>query len=511
MKHFRLLSVVMLSLLLASCGRQLPDTTPIPRPTNTPVADAVPEDDTAANETADTTEETTTAETDTTEDDATDETSDTAQTVDEEPADEMVTLVANANAGNGESLFNQSNSTGFACSNCHNPQNDVRLIGPGLWQIPHAAAERVEGQVAERYLYNSIVAPNDYIVEGDPAYPEGLMPQNYTEIYSDAEIHDIVAYLMTLTDTPVAVAQAGEQAVDEDAGADTEEADAEEVVDDEADADDTATEEVADDDAEDTDDTDTTDVDDAVAESTDPEPEYSDADLRTRRLLSVGEAEFGASLVESDDTIPDDLLEVAVNAVESNPDRPPSVAIYDAINDNEDYADWVAEQSFLDIANLIAYILDEESDETGDTTPADDEPVVVEATSDDEPDVVEESELSAEHQAIVDSVMSADADNGETLFNQMTSTGFACSNCHNANADVRLIGPGLLNIPTMAEDRVEGEPAIVYLYNSIVHPNDYIVEGDPAYPEGLMPQNYTDVFSEDEIFDLVAYLLTLDE
>jgi len=35
-------------------------------------------------------------------------------------------------------------------------------------------------------------------VEGDPVYPEGLMPQNYLEIYTEGEIHDIVAYLMTL-------------------------------------------------------------------------------------------------------------------------------------------------------------------------------------------------------------------------------------------------------------------------------------------------------------------------
>lgn len=119
--------------------------------------------------------------------------------------------------------------------------------------------------------------------------------------------------------------------------------------------------------------------------------------------------------------------------------------------------------------------------------------------------------LTDEQQAIVDSVMVADVANGETLFNMNNATGFACSTCHNVNSLERLIGPGLLGIPTRAETRVEGESAIIYLWNSIIMPNAYIVEGEPPYPEGLMPQNYLEIYTEGEIHDIVAYLMTLNE
>lgn len=119
--------------------------------------------------------------------------------------------------------------------------------------------------------------------------------------------------------------------------------------------------------------------------------------------------------------------------------------------------------------------------------------------------------LTDEQQAIVDAVMVADVSNGETLFNVLNDTGFACSTCHNVNSLDRLIGPGLLGIPERAETRVEGEPAIIYLWNSIIMPNAYIVEGDPVYPEGLMPQNYLEIYTEGEIHDIVAYLMTLEE
>ncbi len=105
-----------------------------------------------------------------------------------------------------------------------------------------------------------------------------------------------------------------------------------------------------------------------------------------------------------------------------------------------------------------------------------------------------------------------DPANGATLFNQSYDTALGawiCSQCHNANSEDRLIGPGLLNLRDRAGERIEGEPAEVYVYNSIIHPNDFIVPGDPEYPENLMPSNYAEIFSEQELYDLVAYLLSL--
>jgi len=96
----------------------------------------------------------------------------------------------------GEALFNQMISeVGFACATCHAVADDTVLVGPSLLGIPARAAERVEGQVAERYIHASIIKSNEYIVEG---FVENLMPQTYGEILSEADIINIIAYLMTL-------------------------------------------------------------------------------------------------------------------------------------------------------------------------------------------------------------------------------------------------------------------------------------------------------------------------
>lgn len=97
---------------------------------------------------------------------------------------------------------------------------------------------------------------------------------------------------------------------------------------------------------------------------------------------------------------------------------------------------------------------------------------------------------------------------GEELFNMMyTEVGFACVTCHNVDSEERLIGPGLLNISITGADRVEGLSATEYIYQSITMPNAYVVE---EYPENLMPQTYTELFTEEQIQDIVAYVLTMN-
>jgi len=114
----------------------------------------------------------------------------------EAPSDPIARLIASRDPADGEVLFNQMYAeTGFACATCHHVDVDENLIGPTMLNIADTAATRVEGQSAERYLYNSIVHPNDYIVDG---FVEGVMPANWSEVLSDPEIYDIVAYLLTL-------------------------------------------------------------------------------------------------------------------------------------------------------------------------------------------------------------------------------------------------------------------------------------------------------------------------
>lgn len=109
-----------------------------------------------------------------------------------------------------------------------------------------------------------------------------------------------------------------------------------------------------------------------------------------------------------------------------------------------------------------------------------------------------------------------DSANGQVVFNTQFTTingVWMCSQCHSITPDeMRLIGPGLWNVGVRAETRIEGESAPQYVLNSILHPNDFIVPNETApYPAGLMPQNYGEVLTEQQIADLVAYLFTLHD
>ncbi len=106
-------------------------------------------------------------------------------------------------------------------------------------------------------------------------------------------------------------------------------------------------------------------------------------------------------------------------------------------------------------------------------------------------------------------VASGDAANGEVLFNTFQpAASFACATCHLADSEDRLIGPGLLNISVRADTRIEGLSAVEYIRQSITDPSAYIVE---SFPDGLMPQNWVEIYNEEEIDDIIAYLMTLQE
>ncbi|RME59657.1 MAG: hypothetical protein D6790_10385 [Caldilineae bacterium] len=76
---------------------------------------------------------------------------------------------------------------------------------------------------------------------------------------------------------------------------------------------------------------------------------------------------------------------------------------------------------------------------------------------------------------------------------------------------VGMVGPDLSNIAEEATTYIEGYTAEQYIYESIVNPNAFIT---PKCPTGdclpnLMPPNFAELLSEDEINTIVAYLLTL--
>ncbi len=99
--------------------------------------------------------------------------------------------------------------------------------------------------------------------------------------------------------------------------------------------------------------------------------------------------------------------------------------------------------------------------------------------------------------------------NGERLFNQATigpAGAPGCITCHSLEPGVVMTGPSQSDIGLRAPGRVPGLSAEEYLRQSIVEPNAYLVEG---YEAGVMYQTYGEELNEQEINDLIAYMLTL--
>lgn len=119
---------------------------------------------------------------------------------------ELEEMVANADPLNGESLFVEDRSdptggniygstAGLSCVHCHKLNlEDQSASYPSLMGISEVAAQRVPEQSAPVYLYYSIVAPSAYVVGN---YSQN-MPWRLENAYTNDEIADIVAYLLTL-------------------------------------------------------------------------------------------------------------------------------------------------------------------------------------------------------------------------------------------------------------------------------------------------------------------------
>lgn len=92
---------------------------------------------------------------------------------------------------------------------------------------------------------------------------------------------------------------------------------------------------------------------------------------------------------------------------------------------------------------------------------------------------------------------SADPARGKELHVQ-----YGCSACHGPAYST---GPQLPGTGSRAATRRDGYSAPVYLYESIVSPNAFVVKD---YPAGVMPQNFQPAIPEDQLYDLIAWLLT---
>jgi mono/diheme cytochrome c family protein len=154
----------------------------------------------------------------------------------------------------------------------------------------------------------------------------------------------------------------------------------------------------------------------------------------------------------------------------------PSAYVVEGFNDGimpKTYAEQYDEQQ---LNALVAYIMEASGGVATGETPTEPAP-------------------EATEEAGNETALTGDPANGETLFNQ------ACAACHGAEDGV---GPARTGMAERAATRVDGMSAADYLHESIDEPGAYVVEG---FNDGIMPKTYAEQYDEQQLADLVAYLL----
>lgn len=95
----------------------------------------------------------------------------------------------------GDASAGEATFTAKACVACHSLQAGVTIVGPSQAGLASRAGSRKPGYSSELYIYESIINPGAYIVEG---FQDGLMPKTFRETLTPQELADIIAFLLTL-------------------------------------------------------------------------------------------------------------------------------------------------------------------------------------------------------------------------------------------------------------------------------------------------------------------------
>ncbi len=96
---------------------------------------------------------------------------------------------------------------------------------------------------------------------------------------------------------------------------------------------------------------------------------------------------------------------------------------------------------------------------------------------------------------------------GSVIQGQIIFTGAgACGTCHTVNGSGGLIGPDLVGAAASAQAIHPDLSVEEALEIEIIDPDRHITEG---YRGGLMPQNYEDILTPQQIHDLIAYMISL--
>jgi len=80
-----------------------------------------------------------------------------------------------------------------------------------------------------------------------------------------------------------------------------------------------------------------------------------------------------------------------------------------------------------------------------------------------------------------------------------------CSSCHSTDKGVVLVGPSLAGLSSRAGSIVSGLDAEAYIQQSILEPEAYLNDGY----QNLMPPIYAEQLTQEDLDNLVAYLLTI--
>jgi cytochrome c551/c552 len=106
-------------------------------------------------------------------------------------------------------------------------------------------------------------------------------------------------------------------------------------------------------------------------------------------------------------------------------------------------------------------------------------------------------------EAVESALGSADLGRGEQL-----ASALGCISCHSLDPKQAAVAPAWYNMGETAAARIPGASAEAYLYQSIADPNAFIV---PGYHANLMPQTYDQVLNDQDVANLIAYLLAQSE
>lgn len=108
----------------------------------------------------------------------------------------LLPVFTSGDAERGAQIFTQGHNQSPPCSTCHYVASGQTgfTLGPNLAGIAQRAGTRVEGLSAAQYLHQSIVDPHRYVVSG---YREIMYP-SYAQHFTERDIQDLIAYMLTL-------------------------------------------------------------------------------------------------------------------------------------------------------------------------------------------------------------------------------------------------------------------------------------------------------------------------